>query len=44
LDFYVDFYSIYKCKYKESLSSLLRMPGTSTTVGNVGQCLFVCLF
>jgi hypothetical protein len=37
LDLYLDFYFTYKCEYKESRSSLLRMPGTSTTVGNIGQ-------
>jgi hypothetical protein len=27
LDLYLDFYFTYKCKYKESLSSLLRIRG-----------------
>jgi hypothetical protein len=36
LDLYLDFYFTYKCKYKESLPSLLTMPGTSTKVGNMG--------
>jgi hypothetical protein len=34
LELYLDFYFAYT--YKESLSGLLRMPGTSTTVGNMG--------